>query len=111
MARLNIGAKVEVEKLIDLSPYTYLKPGERGEIVDTEEVGLDERGVYLKLNTPHYGLRDWDNTALLVGADAQRLKRLSVWKTHTVIVFLSAALLFAAGAIAEAATMSLRVFL
>jgi hypothetical protein len=69
------GAKVRVAREINLQPYTVLKVGEQGEVIDIERDGLaGGPSATVRLDREHSGLKLWDNTAYLTGPDVEALE-------------------------------------
>ena len=62
---LNVGDMVETAQAIDLEPYATIPRGETGRVITTEEV-FGQESVTVLFDRLHPGLKDWDNTALLV---------------------------------------------
>jgi hypothetical protein len=63
-SQFGVGDRVVMTHTINLAPYTVLVPGEKGTVVDlVDDMGIE--GIEVRLDTPHSGLRLFDNVALL----------------------------------------------
>lgn len=74
------GERVEVLRPVDLMPYTVLTPGERGTVART----IDDMGIHaveIRMDTPHEGLRQFDNLALLTAPETDYIGDVRV-RTH-----------------------------
>jgi|SRR6187455_2672925 len=72
---LKEGTKVRVVQPVDLEPYTTLAEGERGEVVEVSDYGPGGPSVTVKLEREHKGLKQFSNTAYLVGPELSYIRR------------------------------------
>lgn len=74
------GERVEVSKPIDLLPYTVLVTGEKGTVVRiVNDMGIS--AIEVEMDTPHEGLKLWDNRALLTYPESSYVEPVRV-KQH-----------------------------
>lgn len=76
MGNVRVGASVEFADAVDYSPHTTIEKGERGTVVALEDA-FGEPAVEVRLEKFHFGLCEWMNTVLLVGATVNVLKDLT----------------------------------